>query len=57
MPLLQQFLISPPEQEFLRFCEHRLEGLELTEDETKMQLYKEARELGLRKLKQKGVQS
>lgn len=57
MPLLDQFLISPPEQEFLSFCEHRLEGLELTEDENTMALYREAKDLGLKELKNKEVQS
>ncbi len=53
MPLLDQSLILPPEEEFLRFAEHRLEGLQLTEDNHTLSLYEAAKELGLKKLKQK----
>ena len=56
MPILEQFLVTPTEQEFLNFCNQRMEGLQLTEDDATIEIYRKAIQLGLKELEQKEVQ-
>jgi hypothetical protein len=44
--------VSSVEEEFSRFAKARLEGLELTEDDHILGLYREAIDEGLRQLKE-----
>lgn len=50
-PTLKKKLIDTPEREFAEFCRARFEGLSLTSDEDSLQVYREAREMGLKWLK------
>lgn len=51
MKPFEQPLVLSPEEEFRQFCEGRLEGLELTEEDSALETYRLAMELGLKKLK------
>ena len=57
MPILDESLVSTPIEEFHKFAEQRIEGLQLTEDEATLKLYEAAKALGLDMLKSKGDES
>lgn len=45
-------IVAPPDESFANFCKNRLEGLALTQNETNLELYKEAAKRGFESIQQ-----